>query len=112
MTRSARDTTSICPSAPSPVVLVSIPYPGAGPEVVESLVTKPVEDAVAGLPNLDKITSFSSEGLSNVTVQFKDEAQHTMRRRVLRTEIDCKIAQILFVHGQAFGSAFSSPGSG
>ena len=33
--------------------------------------TKPVEDAVAGLAS-DKISSFSSEGLSAVTVQFKD----------------------------------------
>ncbi|MDQ3700646.1 MAG: efflux RND transporter permease subunit, partial [Chloroflexota bacterium] len=62
------------PAVNFPVVLVSIPYPGAGPEVVETLVTKPVEDAVAGLANLDKITSFSSEGLSNVTIQFTDAA--------------------------------------
>ncbi len=62
------------PAVNFPVVLVSVPYPGAGPEVVETLVTKPVEDAVAGLADLDRITSFSSEGLSTVTVQFKDQA--------------------------------------
>src|SRR5215212_7675477 len=37
------------PSVNFPVVLVSIAYPGAGPDVVESLVTKPIEDAVSGL---------------------------------------------------------------
>ena len=62
------------PAVNFPVVLVSIPYSGASPEVVESLVTKPVEDAVSGMADLDKVTSFSSEGLSTVTVQFKDRA--------------------------------------
>ena len=45
-------------------------------------------------------------------VQFKDETQHAVRRRMLRPEVDGKVAKVLFVHGQAFGSAFSSPGSG
>ena len=47
-----------------------------------------------------------------LAVQFKDEAQNTMSRGMLRPKIDRKVAKILFVHGQAFGSAFSSPGSG
>ena len=42
--------------------------------------TKPVEDAVAGLADLDQISSFSSEGLSTVTVQFKDGANAGHRR--------------------------------
>ena len=62
------------PAVNFPVVLVTVPYPGASPEVVESLVTKPVEDAVAGLANLDQIQSYSSEGLATITVQFKDSA--------------------------------------
>ncbi|HEX2034529.1 MAG TPA: efflux RND transporter permease subunit [Chloroflexota bacterium] len=57
-----------------PVVLVSVPYPGASPEIVESLVTKPIEDAVAGLPNLDQVTSTSSEGSSTVVVTFTEVA--------------------------------------
>ena len=67
------------PAVNFPVVLVTVPYPGASPEVVESLVTKPVEDAVAGLADLDQISSFSSEGLSAVTVQFKDRRQRGHR---------------------------------
>ena len=45
-------------------------------------------------------------------VQFQHEAQHAMGGRMLRPEVDREIAEILLVHGQAFGSAFSSPGSG
>ena len=62
------------PSVNFPVVSVSIPYPGASPEVVESLVTRPVEDAVSGLADLDTINSTSSEGVAVVIVTFKDKA--------------------------------------
>ena len=53
------------------------------------------------------------DALDDFAVEFQHEAQHAVRRRMLRPEVDRKIAEIsLFVHGQAFGSAFSSPGSG
>ena len=45
-------------------------------------------------------------------VELQHQTQNTVRRRMLRPEVDRKITQVLFVHGQAFGSAFSSPGSG
>src|SRR5215203_366549 len=37
------------PDVNFPFVNVSVVYPGAGPEEVETLVTKPIEDAVAGI---------------------------------------------------------------
>ena len=45
---------------------------------------------------------------------IEHKAQHAVRRGMLRPEVDRKIAEVfrLFIHGQAFGSAFSSPGSG
>ena len=52
------------------------------------------------------------DALDDFAVQFQHQAQHAVRRRMLRSEVDREIAKILFVHGQAFGSAFSSPGSG
>ena len=54
------------------------------------------------------------DALDHFAVQFKDKSQHTVRRRMLRSEIDGEVSKVLrlFVHGQAFGSAFSSPGSG
>jgi HAE1 family hydrophobic/amphiphilic exporter-1 len=70
----ARMGVDLFPAVNFPVVLVTVPYPGASPEVVESLVTKPVEDSVAGLADLDQIQSYSSEGLATITVQFKDSA--------------------------------------
>jgi hypothetical protein len=54
------------------------------------------------------------DALDDFAVELQHEAQHAMRGRMLRSEIDREIAKVLrlFVHGQAFGSAFSSPGSG
>jgi hypothetical protein len=59
-----------------------------------------------------KQTDMRIDALDDFTVELQHEAQHAVRCGMLRSEVDCEIAKILFVHGQAFGSAFSSPGSG
>ena len=50
----------------------------------------------------------------DLAVKLQHQAQHAVRRRMLRSEVDGEIAELfgLLVHDQAFGSAFSSPGSG
>ncbi len=45
-------------------------YPGASPEVVESQITKPIEDAVSGVTGVTGVTSKSSSGVSQVTVEW------------------------------------------
>ena len=60
------------PSVNLPYVSVLVVYPGAGPEEVESKITKPVEDAVAGLNNVKTIMSFSQESLSIISLEFQD----------------------------------------
>lgn len=60
------------PNVAFPVTTVVTAYPGAGPQTVEQLVTKPIEDAVAGLNGIDYIQSYSSEGSSFVIIVFKD----------------------------------------
>src|SRR3990170_534253 len=62
------------PNINFPVVSVVTMYPGAGPESVESLVTKPIEDELGGLTNLDYLQSVSSEGVSFVTAVFTEKA--------------------------------------
>src|SRR5919198_1539767 len=53
-----------------PFVRISVSYPGAAPEDVESLVTKVIEDAVVGVNGINNITSTSIEGNSNVGISF------------------------------------------
>ncbi|MBX6771074.1 MAG: efflux RND transporter permease subunit [Chloroflexi bacterium] len=60
------------PNVDFPVTSVVTAYPGAGPETVEQLVTRPIEDAVADLNGIDYIQSYSAEGVSYVIVVFKE----------------------------------------
>src|SRR5512138_2422715 len=54
------------PQASAPFVLVMTPYPGASPEEVESSLTRPLEDAVAGANELKNLYSVSMDGVSIV----------------------------------------------
>ena len=56
------------------IVAIVTTYPGANPREMETQVTRPLEDAVAGLSGIDTITSVSGLGFSTITVQFKDSA--------------------------------------
>ncbi len=58
------------PDIDLPAVVVQIDYPGASPEIVESEVTKKVEEAVNTIAGIDALLSRSYEGVSVVVVQF------------------------------------------
>ena len=61
----------LIPEFSSPIFTVATVYPGAGPVEVENSVSKHIEEAFAGLPNIDVIRSISQEGLSMVIVTLK-----------------------------------------
>lgn len=50
----------LLPSLEFPAAFIVAPYPGAGPEIVESQVTEPIENALQGIPGLDQVTSTSA----------------------------------------------------
>ena len=60
----------LLPDIELPVAIVFVQYPNASPEEVESMVTKPLEQALASVENMDTITSLTTEGTSIVMVQF------------------------------------------
>src|SRR3981081_2163870 len=64
----------LLPALDFPIVVVSTPYPGASPEAVDTLITKPVEDAVAPIHDIYTIPSNSAEVLSVVIIFFKDSS--------------------------------------
>lgn len=61
------------PDVSFPFVNISVVYPGASPEEVETLVTKPIEDAVAGINGVKRVQSTSTEGRSMVGVELRLE---------------------------------------
>src|SRR5438445_2331130 len=64
----------LLPALDFPIVVVSTSYPGASPDAVDTLVTKPIEDAVASINDIDYIQSSSVEGVSSVIIFFTDRA--------------------------------------
>jgi multidrug efflux pump len=78
------------PNIDSPVVSVRTVYPGASAEVIESQVTKPLEDALAGVEGIRTMKSVSREEVSQITVEFiqsrdPEAAANDVRDRVART---------------------------
>lgn len=67
---------AITPNVNIPQAVVTTTYPGADPATVEANVTRPIEDAIAALPNIDTngLTSTSEFGVSVVSVQFTSAA--------------------------------------
>lgn len=59
------------PNIDFPVVVVTTAYPGASPEIVESEVTKKVEEAVNAVAGVNTLTSRSYEGSSIVIIEFQ-----------------------------------------
>src|SRR5574338_325719 len=64
----------LLPKITPPVITIATMYPGASPNEVENSVTKPIEDAVSTLDQIDNVNSTSSEGISFVMIQFKQSA--------------------------------------
>ena len=64
---------AIAPKVNYPAVVVTTIYAGADPETVEANVSRPIEEAIAALPNIDTngLTSNSMSGVSIVSVQPK-----------------------------------------
>ncbi len=58
------------PEITPPVLLVFTDYPGAGPEEVEKSVTRPLEGSLGNVSNVELISSTSSEGSSQIMMEF------------------------------------------
>ena len=77
------------PNVESPVVSIDTTYRGASADVVETKITQVIEDRVAGLEGVTKITSQSLDGRSSIDLEFDpsrsvDEAANDVRDRVAR----------------------------
>jgi len=87
------------PNVTFPVVMVQTTWPGAGPEEVETLVSRPLEDQISTVSGIKTLSSTNTEGVSTVIAEFtletdiKDAEQQVRSRvstakRILPTDID------------------------
>jgi len=73
----------VYPEFAPPEVVVQTEAPGLSPEEVENLVTRPVESVLNGAPDLQSIRSESIQGLSAITLVFREDADvHRARQTV------------------------------
>ena len=60
----------LLPSFSYPVIFVSAPYPNVAPEEMETVVARPIEDAVAVVPGIQQVESTSFDGSATVVARF------------------------------------------
>ncbi|HEX9974660.1 MAG TPA: efflux RND transporter permease subunit, partial [bacterium] len=75
------------PDVDFPYVTATTVLPGAGPEQIETDVTKKIEDAVNTIAGVDHIQSVSQEGVSIVIIQFKLEIEGKQAAQDVREKI-------------------------
>jgi multidrug efflux pump len=77
------------PDVESPIVSIETTYRGASAEVIETKVTQVIEDVVAGIEGIEKLTSTSRDERSDIRIEFRldrdiDSAANDIRDRVAR----------------------------
>ena len=93
----------LLPDVTYPTVSVIVRYPGVGPQEIEQLITRPIEQTVSAVAGLEQLNSSSNEGSSRVSLSFAwgtdlSEAMDDMRMRLDRVRgrmpIDAEPMQI------------------
>jgi multidrug efflux pump len=82
------------PSIQIPVVIVTVLFPGAGPEEIEALVTFPIERELQGIEGVVEIRSTAREGLSLVVVEFDTGEDITDASQRVRDRVDIARAEL------------------
>ncbi len=81
-------TVDLLPKMELPYAIVMTTYPGASPEAVETGVTRPIEQAVASIDNIENIQSVSSENVSMVIIEFGADANMDAATIDMRESLD------------------------
>ena len=76
------------PDTSFPGLMVQIPYPSSSPEEVERTITRPMEDVLATINNLENLSSSSSSSSSRIHLQFKGNTNMDLITMQIRDKID------------------------
>ena len=80
--------TDLLPSMDMPYAVVMTTYPGASPETVEQTITRPIEQSMATVSNINNVSSVSSENVSVVILEFAEEANMDSVTLEMRENLD------------------------
>jgi len=73
-------------------VSIVVPYPGAAPEEVESMISDPIEAEIKDVDKISEISSFSNEGGAMILVKFEDVSASEFRE--LYTDIKAEVDKV------------------
>ncbi|HEX4895743.1 MAG TPA: efflux RND transporter permease subunit [Solimonas sp.] len=76
------------PDVEFPFLVVNVPYRNSTPEEVERRITRPVEEALATLPGIKKMSSESGDGGANIELQFEWGSELAAKGAEVRDKID------------------------
>ncbi len=76
------------PSIEIPQIVVTLLYPGASPDDVESLITQPVESEVQAINGIKEIRSTSTQGVSTIVVEFNPDVSIDDAYQKVRDKVD------------------------
>lgn len=72
-------------------ITISTQYPGAGPDDINELVSRKIEEAVAGVNGIREITSTSQEGISSVVVSLELDRNLDSALSDVRSKVDAVV---------------------
>ncbi|WP_061249901.1 efflux RND transporter permease subunit [Leptospira alstonii] len=79
---------SLFPEAAYPGLTVETEYFGVGPEKIEEIITKPIEESVSTLGGIEHLFSVSEEGKSKVHIQFDQNADLEIKSLEIRDKVE------------------------
>jgi len=78
----------LLPPIEYPQLTIATDYPNVGPEEIEQIITEPIENAVAGVPGVERVRSSSEEGDSRVTLEFAQGVDIDVAANDIRAALD------------------------
>lgn len=75
------------PEVTFPVVTITVPYPGAGPSEIETLVAKPLEDEISTLSGIKRLSSINQEGVATIIAEFTLETDVKYAEQQIRDRV-------------------------
>lgn len=90
----SRMPTDLYPKIQFPFITIMTVYPGAGPEEIETLVSKPIEDAVGSVNGMKNLTSYSQEGISIIGIELELGTDIDVAMADVRAKVDAARGQL------------------
>ncbi|MBP7950344.1 MAG: efflux RND transporter permease subunit [Verrucomicrobiales bacterium] len=82
------------PNVELPVITVTTTLRGAAPEEMETSVTKPLEEIINTIQGIDEISSTTTEGVSQITVQFLLEKNRDIAAQDVRDKVNTILSRL------------------